>query len=212
MGRFGLLLRYPQTATLAIGRSPNRLDSRTRGRVNRAIRAVVLAIMLANGCGGGHAGLAPDGGGAGRDGSTGGASATGGASGSPGIDAAADKSGDARTTGGGGGSTGAGGGAGSGGTGSGGAGSGGTRDGGSLGAGGTSDASARDDGPRNSGGDGGCIAGCSTRTPSTFCAGGAVEWVCNGSSDLSPFTAACQMLASGAIRYCCPAAFLAQCQ
>jgi hypothetical protein len=160
--------------------------------------------MLANGCGGGHAGLAPDGGAAGRDGSTDGAFAAGGSFGSPGVDASADKSGDARTTGGGsGGRTGAGGAS---------AGIGGMRDGGSLGAGGTSDATARDDGPRDSGGDGGCIAGCSTRATSTFCAGGTVEWVCNGSSDLSPFTAACQMVASGAIRYCCPAAFLARCQ
>jgi len=169
--------------------------------VNRAIRTMVVVILLASGCGGGHAGLTPrdDGGGAGRDASGDGASATGGSSGSPGIDAANGKGG------GGGGGTGAGGGGGS-------AGSGGTRDGGSPGQGGTTDASARDNRPRDSSGDGGCIAGCSTRTPSTFCTGGTVEWVCNGSADLSSFTAACQMVGSGLIRYCCPAAYLAQCQ
>jgi len=143
-----------------------------------------------------------DGGGPGRDSGGDGAPATGG---SPGSDAAAGKGGDARTTGGGGGGNGAGGGGGS-------AGSGGARDGGSPGQGGATDGGARDNRPRDSSADAGCIAGCAARTPSTFCTGGTVEWVCDGSADPSPFTAACQIVGSGLIRYCCPAAYLAQCQ
>jgi hypothetical protein len=58
-----------------------------------------------------------------------------------------------------------------------------------------------------------CDIGCTAFSPSGWCTAPTVEWVCGGAaySYQRMLDAGCQDLATGAIRYCCPATFLPSC-
>jgi hypothetical protein len=58
-----------------------------------------------------------------------------------------------------------------------------------------------------------CDVGCMAQTDSGWCESPTVEWVCDGFDNLEMFSEiGCQELATGAVRYCCPAGFLSACQ
>ena len=58
-----------------------------------------------------------------------------------------------------------------------------------------------------------CDVGCTAFTSSTYCDTPRVEWVCDGSYRASLLSGVgCEMLPTGAIRYCCPGGFLSACR
>jgi hypothetical protein len=57
-----------------------------------------------------------------------------------------------------------------------------------------------------------CNVACTAVASSTYCDSSHVEWVCKSGHPASLMSSAgCQMLATGAIRYCCPTNFLTAC-
>ena len=58
-----------------------------------------------------------------------------------------------------------------------------------------------------------CDVGCTAYADTGWCESPTVEWVCDGFDQLDLFTEiGCQELATGLVRYCCPAGFLTACR
>src|SRR4051812_34801572 len=57
-----------------------------------------------------------------------------------------------------------------------------------------------------------CSPGCREEGFGTFCKQEETSWVCSNTHDRELFNASCRTAATNAIRYCCPAAFMAHCQ
>jgi hypothetical protein len=59
----------------------------------------------------------------------------------------------------------------------------------------------------------GCAAGCSIQSGTAWCAAPTAEWVCEGTFDRALMVASgCNVLATDAIRFCCPAGAPSECQ
>lgn len=56
-----------------------------------------------------------------------------------------------------------------------------------------------------------CAPGCARKNPRNYCDQNEVEWACEGGFEREPYAAHCRNLPTGAIRFCCPTAFQANC-
>jgi hypothetical protein len=57
-----------------------------------------------------------------------------------------------------------------------------------------------------------CSPGCTKQNAGNFCGQNDVTWVCSPGYDSALFQAQCRDAATNAIRYCCPVAFMTNCQ
>ena len=56
-----------------------------------------------------------------------------------------------------------------------------------------------------------CAPGCTKQNFGNYCTENEAEWVCQNGADTEPYATHCRNLPTGAVRYCCPSAYMANC-